>query len=285
MARPLAGRAWVNQVRRDWTTRADAWEHSEAQILHSLSAVDPHLFRALELAPGQRVLDFGCGSGEPSLALAPLVAPGRVVGVDLSPTMLKVARKRARLRDAHNVRFLRGDITRLRLPGRFDRIVSRYGLMFVDDIPLALDRLRRSLVRGGRIAVAVWAPIERNPYFQVRAVAARPFQQEPLPDPEQTPGPLRLSRPGLLPRLLRQAGFRGVRAREVHVPFVYTGVDEYFAASFLVPGPLNDLYGALAARRREALRRRVSRGLAPYVDGGMLRIPGRAWVVTGRRED
>ena len=284
MAGILKGRAWVAHVRRDWTEGARVWERWEPQVLHSLSAVDPHLFRALELAPGHRVLDFGCGSGEPSLAIAPLVAPGQVVGVDLSAPMLAVARKRARLRRAGNVRFRRGDIARLRLGGRFDRVVSRYGLMFVEDVGLTLEHLRRSLRRGGRIALAVWGPLERNPFFHVRAVAARPFLTSPPPDPERVPGPMRLARPGRLAGLLRRAGFRGVRARDVHVPLVYGGVDDYFESNFEVRGPLKELYDSLSRPRREALRRRVRRGLAPYVDGDLLRIPGRAWVVSGRHE-
>ena len=285
MAGPLAGRAWVRQVRRDWTTGAQAWERWEPQLLHSLSAVDTHLFRALELAPGQRVLDFGCGSGEPTLALAPLVAPGQVIGVDLAATMLAVARKRARLRRAGNVRFVRGDIARLTLPGRFDRVVSRYGLMFVDDVDLTLNHLRRALRPGGRIAVAVWGPMERNPFFQIRAAAARPFLTSPPPDLEQVPGPLRLARPGLLARLMRRAGFRAVRTREARVAFVYDGVDDYFEFNFLVPGPLKELRDELTPRKRVALRRRVARGLAPYVDGDLLRLPGHAWVVSGQRQD
>jgi SAM-dependent methyltransferase len=75
----LAGRAWVRQVRRDWTIGARGWERWEPQLLGSLAAVDSHLCRALALKPGHRVLNFGCGSGEPALALAPLVAPGTVV--------------------------------------------------------------------------------------------------------------------------------------------------------------------------------------------------------------
>jgi SAM-dependent methyltransferase len=280
----LKGRAWASQVRRDWATAAKVWESWEPQLLYSLAAVDPHLIRALELAPGHRVLDFACGSGEPTLALAPLVAPGQVVGVDLSTPMLAIARKRARLRRAANVRFLRGDIARSRLPGRFDRVVARYGLMFVDDVPLTLERLWRALKPGGRIALAVWGPIERNPFFQVRAAAARPFLKAPPPDPEHFPGALRLARPGLMTRLLRQAGFRRVRACEAHVPMVLGGLDEYFEITFRVPGPMMDLYDALTRRQREALRRRLRRGIRPYLDGGLLRLPGCAWVVSGRRE-
>jgi len=72
---PLGGARWVRQVRRDWNRAATAWERWETQVLHSLAAVDPALLRALALRPGQRVLDFGCGSGEPALAIAELVSP------------------------------------------------------------------------------------------------------------------------------------------------------------------------------------------------------------------
>jgi ubiquinone/menaquinone biosynthesis C-methylase UbiE len=116
---------WVAQVRRDWIEAAESWEQWEPQILQSLSAVDPYLIRALEPAPGQRLLDFGCGSGEPTLTIAPLVAPGRVVDLDLSPAMLEIARRRARRRDLSNVRFVRGDVAHARLRGKFDRVVAR----------------------------------------------------------------------------------------------------------------------------------------------------------------
>lgn len=281
MAAKLEGGAWVRRVRREWTASAQAWERWEPALVASLSAVDGHLFRALELAPGHRVLDFGCGSGEPTLALAPLVAPGEVIGVDLSAPMLATARRRARLRHADNVRFLRGDIARMPLPGRFDRVLSRYGLMFVDDIPLALEHLRRAMKPGGRIALAVWGPIESNAFVQVRAYTAQPFLKWPPPDAEHNPGPLRLARRGLLSRHLRRAGFEKVRARAAHVPLVYSGIDDYFEYSFQVPGPMMDLFESLTLRQRAVLRRRMARALAPYVDGPLVRLPALAWVVSG----
>ena len=281
MAAKLAGAAWVRRVRREWTASARAWERWEPELVASLSAVDAHLIRALELAPRHRVLDFGCGSGEPTLALAPLVAPGEVVGVDLSAPMLATARRRARLRHADNVRFLCGDIARMRLPGRFDRVVSRYGMMFVDDIPLALEQLRRVMKVGGRIVMAVWGPLESNAFVQVRAYAARPFLSWPPPDPEHNPGPLRLARRGLLSRYLRRAGFERVRSHAAHVPLVYSGIDDYFEYSFQVPGPMMELFESLTARQRAILRRRMARALAPYVDGPLVRLPAMAWVVSG----
>jgi len=284
MARPLSGAHWIRQVRRDWTEAAQTWERWEPQVLHSLAAVDPTLFRALDLRPGHRVLDFGCGSGEPSLAIAQLVAPrGTVLGLDIAQPMVETARRRAKLRGIRNARFRRGDVAHAKLDGRFDRVVSRYGLMFVDDVPLALERVGRSLKPGGRLALAVWGPEDRNPFFRVRAASALPFLNEPPPDPEHFPGPLRLARPGLLPRLMRQAGFRAVRATGVDAPFVYRDEDEVIDFTLRVPGPLMRLYDTLSRRDQRELRRRLLRGLRPFRSGGVLRIPGFAWVVSGRR--
>jgi SAM-dependent methyltransferase len=268
-------------VRRDWTENARAWERWEPQVLYSLAAVDPYLIRSLDLKPRQRVLDFGCGLGEPTLAIAPLVAPGSVMGVDLSPTMLAIARRRAKLRDVRNVRFRLADVARARIPGRFDRVVARYGLMFIEDVSLALARLRRLLKPGGRIALAVWGPADRNPWFGARDRAVRPFLTEPPPDLEHCPGPLRLARPGLLPRLLREVGFQDVRAQGVSAPLVYRGEEEFIEIT--LEGPLRLLHGSLSRAKQIELRRRLGRGVRPFRDGTLLRVPGFAWVVSARR--
>ena len=277
-----SGRPWIGQVQRDWKKSAIGWERYETTVLHSLAAVDPYLIRALALAPGHRVLDFACGSGEPTLAIAPLVAPGPVMGVDLSAPMLAIARRRARLRGMRNVEFRRGDIARIRLP-RFDRIVSRFGLMFVEDVPATLRHLRGHLKPGGRIALAVWGPPDRNTAFRIRAEVSRPFLAESPPDPETVPGPMRLGRPGLLARLMHDAGFTGLHTDSVPTPFAYRDEEDYFAISFTAPGPSQALYDSLNEQQRASLRRQLTRRLRPYRSGALLRLPGLAWVVSGRR--
>jgi len=212
-----------------WSRLASAWERWEPVLQHSLGGVDPVLFRALDLEPGRRVADLACGIGDPALAIARWVGPrGRVLGIDISAPMLAVARRRARLLGLGNVRFQRGDLTRFGAARqRFDRVASRFGLMFADDVPLALDRMRRLLRPGGRVALAVWGPLERNPAHRLRYDAVRPFLDAPLPDPEKSAHPLRLGRPGLLPRLMRQAGFVRVQSEAAPTCGVYPSLEDF----------------------------------------------------------
>lgn len=272
-------------TREFWDRATLRWERFEPHFLYSLAAVDPALFRALRLRPGHRVLDAGCGSGDPALAIAQFVAPGgRVLGVDLSPRMVAIARRRARQRGITNARFRAGDLGRARLPrGRFDGAVSRFGMMFVSDLPRGLEALRAALRPGGRAAFAVWGPAARNPVARLAARVSRPFLAEAPPPPESGPHPLRLGRRGLLGRLLREAGFRGVAVSGVRVPHVYGGEEEFLAVHLGYPNPLRDLYLSLSRRDGARMCDALARGIRRFRSGPVLRVPGFAWVVAARR--
>ncbi|MGH7730702.1 MAG: class I SAM-dependent methyltransferase, partial [Candidatus Eiseniibacteriota bacterium] len=272
-------------TRRYWDRATLRWERFEPQLMYAMSAVDPTLLRALAPKPGQRVLDAGCGTGEPALAIAQWVAPrGSVLGLDLSPRMLAIARLRARQRGVTNVRFRPADLGRVRLPrARFHGVVSRFGLMFVEDIPGALGALRAALRPGGRAAFAVWGPMRKNPVSRLSAEAVRPFLEEPPPPPESGPHPLRLGRRGALASLMRQAGFRGVATQGVGAPYVYGSEEEFLTMNLSYPNPLRDVYLSLSPRDRRRLRARFARGIRRFRSGQVVRVPGFAWVVTGRR--
>jgi SAM-dependent methyltransferase len=253
--------------------------------MHSLASLDPVLLRALELAPGQRVLDFGCGMGEPTLSIARWVAPrGTVLGLDVSATMLDVARRRARSLLIRNARFRRGDITRFD-PGRqrFDRVVARFGLMFTDDVPGALSNIHRLLRPGGRVAFAVWAGERENPSFALSARIVRPLLTPPLPDPEESPHPLRFARPGLLPRLMRKAGFRRVSVTDAPVSFVYSSAEDYARATVDISSALRGPLARLSPRQVREVAARLERGARRFRDGSVVRLPGLARVVAAAR--
>ncbi len=266
-----------------WNRRALAWERWEPALMNGLAAVNAYLFRALELEPGQRILDLGCGTGDPALSLAQWVGRrGRVLGLDNSEAMLAVARRRARILKLGNLTFRRGDMNRLRLSRhRFQRAVARYSLMFADDAEAVLGALRASLTPGGILAAAVWGPLEKNPVVALREEAARPFVKGPPPDLEHTPNPMRLARRGRLAGLFRRAGFREVREEAAPVATVYSSLDEF--AQIQIGSSLADLNETLGAADRRRLASRLEGRIRRFQSGSVVRVPAHAWVVSGRR--
>jgi cyclopropane fatty-acyl-phospholipid synthase-like methyltransferase len=108
----------------------------------------------LEIAPDDRVLEFGCG---PGLALAEAAARatrGRVVGIDHSSVMIEQARARLRKLglDARAELQLGGVDALAALPGPFDKVLSVNLIQFVADKPALFQSFRRLLAPGGRMA-------------------------------------------------------------------------------------------------------------------------------------
>ena len=73
------------------------------------------------LHPGMQILDVGCGPGSITLGLAEVVAPGKVVGIDLQPMQIEQARALAVERGVDSVRFEVAEAYRLPLPSPFVR--------------------------------------------------------------------------------------------------------------------------------------------------------------------
>jgi SAM-dependent methyltransferase len=101
------------------------------------------------------VLDVGCGVGSIALDLAPVVAPGRVVGVDADPEQIDSARAAAAARGIRNAEFAVASVYEVPFPdATFDAVYANAVLMYVRDRVRALRELRRLLRPGGVAAVS-----------------------------------------------------------------------------------------------------------------------------------
>jgi demethylmenaquinone methyltransferase/2-methoxy-6-polyprenyl-1,4-benzoquinol methylase len=111
--------------------------------------------RRAELQPGQTALDLCTGTGKLAHELLPFVGPsGRVVGVDFSPAMLELARRRE-----PRVEFRLGDITRLtEADASVDAVTIGFGLRNLVDRETALREMFRVLRPGGRLVILEFAP-------------------------------------------------------------------------------------------------------------------------------
>jgi ubiquinone/menaquinone biosynthesis C-methylase UbiE len=163
------------------------------------------LLDEVALHPGDRLLDVACGTGIVArLAKERLGESGVVVGVDLSPAMLAVAR-----RVGAGIDWREGDAGALplRQGERFDVVVCQQGLQFFPDRAAAAREMRRALVEGGRLAVSTWRPDEEVPVGkELRHVAER--HVGPISDRRHSFGEA-----APLEALLRGAGFHEVRSK------------------------------------------------------------------------
>lgn len=99
---------------------------------------------------GMRVLEIGSGAGDVALTLAELVGPaGQVIGVDVNPSILDTARRRATDAGMRNVEFIAGDARVLAFADKFDAIVGRFVLMYMADPGKAFSKLITHLKPGG----------------------------------------------------------------------------------------------------------------------------------------
>lgn len=133
-----------------------------------------HPVRFGRLAPGESVLDLGCGAGIDTLLAALAVGPsGKVIGLDMTPEMVERAREQASLAGAQHVEIRQGVIEDIPLPdGSVDVIVSNGVLNLSTRKSRVLAEMTRVLRPGGRVAIADLVLTERLPEDVLKSPAA-----------------------------------------------------------------------------------------------------------------
>jgi ubiquinone/menaquinone biosynthesis C-methylase UbiE len=269
------------QVHAMWASVADRWGEHADYIDARGAELTGRLLALAAPAPGERVLELACGTGGVGIAAAELVGPaGEVVLSDVAPEMTAIAAARAR--GLANVSARPLDLERIDEPdGAYDAVLCREGLMFAVDPAGAASELRRVLRPGGRFAVAVWGPRERNPWLALVFDAVSAVVGAPVPPPG-IPGPFSLDDADRLAGVLAAGGLADVTVEEVAVPLRAGSFDEWFTRTSAIAGPLAARLAALPEAARAALRARLQEATAPYATpAGGLDIPGVSLVASG----
>jgi ubiquinone/menaquinone biosynthesis C-methylase UbiE len=208
-----------------------------------------------------RVLDIASGSGEPALPAAEVIGPkGSVLGTDLSEEMLAVAREKARARGLSNVEFRQVDGEELSVePESFDAVLCRWGIMFMPEPVRCLRQAHQALKPGGRIALSVWGPPERNPFFTVPMGVLMKYVEVTPPRPG-APGVFAFADGDRLASTLGEAGFRDVQVEGLELSMaVFDSGQEYWQYTREMAAPIAALVAQLPAETQRTVGEEVAR--------------------------
>ncbi len=267
--------AYKEQQRAGWSAAAEGWRRWWSTLERGAQPVSDRLVERAGLGPGHKVLDVATGIGEPAVTAARRVRPGgRVVALDLAPGMLAIARERAAALGLSHIEFYEGDAESLELRERdFDAALSRWGLMFLPDLPKALRGIGERLKPGGRLAAAVWGPPEEVPMLSIAMRSLREVLDLPPPPPEM-PGPFRLADPRELARTLEDAGFANVTIEPLTIAFEFDSPEAYVRFQQEVSTPVRTVVEEQPPDRQAAVWEAMKAALGPYTTPeGRVRLP------------
>jgi SAM-dependent methyltransferase len=260
------------------------WAAHQARFDASIAPHHAGLMAAAAIAPGEAVLDIGCGNGLTSRDAARATGPGgSVLGVDLSGPMLARAEQSAKDEGLANTRFEQADAQVYAFePGAFDVVMSRFGVMFFVDPVMAFTNIASAVRPGGRLAMLVWQSLPANEWISAMRDALAVGRDLPIPPPG-VPGPFGLADTGYTTGVLTGAGFTDVTFTGSEQPFNIgpDADDAYRFAAGLQPVLmlLTDLDEPSKARALENLRETTAAHETP--DGVVFRSA--AWVITARK--
>ena len=252
---------------------AQAWVEVCELVDLQLSPLGMRAIDALGPAPGDTVVDIGCGAGQSTLQLAGRVgAAGRVVGVDIAAPLLDLARYRAA--DLPQVSFLQADAQRLNLPDQsVDGIFSRFGVMAFADPQAAFGNFRNMLRPSGRLAFVCWRALEVN---ELDFMPLEATGLERMADRT----PFSFADAEFLHMMLRASGFDDVVVR-VGDELVSSGSLDAMAAVLLRVGPLGRILRENPALKTEA-EPKLRAALANHEEHGVVALRAATWIVTAR---
>ena len=269
---------WTDQAGPIWVARMEAMDLTLAPVLDGI------LERAV-LENGEQVLDIGCGAGTSTLQAAALLGPkGRATGVDISTTLLTVARARAEAADTATFELADAQTHRFEA-GRFDCILSRFGVMFFDDVNAAFNNIAMALRSGGRMVFATWGAIPDNPFFTLpAAVSKHVLGPVPKSDPD-APGPFALRDPDAVVAILERAGLTEIVSEVVALDLTPPGDRADVAALMCEIGPahLALTHHDADADQRVALIDALTEALLPCQTAEGIRIPASINFFTGTK--
>jgi len=155
--------------------------------------------------------------------------------------------------------------------------------MFFSDPLQSLAEALRVVVEGGRIALAVWAAKEANPFFcSVNDVVDR--FADFVPENPEAPGTFRFAAPGKLAAILRRAGAGNVTERNLKFRIrAAISLEEFWHLRTEMSETLREQLSKIDVAQLPMIKQAVAEAAQKYFVGKTMSFPAEAWIVVGQR--
>jgi ubiquinone/menaquinone biosynthesis C-methylase UbiE len=268
-----------------WQISAQYWDKYRVLIAQMFAPLTAGLIEETRIGVGQKVLDIGGGSGEPSLTISEIVGPtGSVMYTDPVAGMVETAQAEASRRGLTNIDFRQCSADNLPFPdGSFDVAVGRLSAMFFAD-PLAGVREALRVVRNdGYLSFAVWAPKEANPFFSTVNDAVDRCVESPKEDPD-APDAFRFAVSGKLAAILENAGAENVVERRLNFQIeAAISFEQFWQLRTEMSETLREKMARLTPAQLPTIKQAVADAARRYFVSGKMSFPAEALIVSGRK--
>jgi SAM-dependent methyltransferase len=169
--------------------------------------------------------------------------------------------------------------------GRFDAVICRHGLMFVEEPIGAVREAARVLRPGGRYAAMTWGPREQNPWLGLVLDAVGEQFGVPFPPPNVR-GPFSLDDPTVLASVLTDGGLAGVQVQTIATPMRAASLQAWWERVPKLAGPLAMALAGMEPDVREAIAARAlnAGARASRRDGDQILFTGSVLIASGHTQ-
>ena len=268
-----------------WQTSARYWDKYRAVITEMFAPLTSALVEEAQIGIGQKVLDIGGGSGEPSLTIARIVGPpGSVMYTDPVAGMLESAQAEAGRRGLTNIHFKRCSADDLPFADcTFDVAIGRLSAMFFVDPVTAVREALRVVLKDGCVAFAVWGPKEANPFFSSISDVIDQFL-DGLPQDSDAPDTFRFAVPGKLAGALKQSDADNVIERQLNFRIeAAISFEQFWQLRTEMSETLREKMARLTAAQLPTVKQAVADAAQKYFVSGTMSFPAEALIVSGKK--
>jgi len=256
-------------------------------LVDGLTHHSRQVFPTLEVKPGDKVVDVGCGFGDTAIELAKTVGPtGSVLGLDCCDAFLQFGREDARAQGIKNVRFVEADVQSHAFAPEHDFCFSRFGTQFFENPVVALRNMRQSLRPGGTMTMIVWRTIDDNPWLGLPKQIVAEYLPPPGEDARTCgPGPFSMADPEQVRLQLKGAGYDDVDFERIDAPVLVGSTPDDAVEFQLALGPAGEIYreaGEIAERRHDEITAALKSELARHETDEGIVMQSSSWKVTAR---